>query len=153
MAEAGKHGIGAEPFRLMVDALLQGTGKLALANTSGEQGQKTLNSAKQTVIDLAEMGRRTLEDVREVLSSWHENDYRGASPPTFAQVVEHASAMDAGTHITKRSQPSGKKDFSSLSEYNEWAIVHDPQYKRIREGILVKGTTIKRQDYQPARTH
>lgn len=153
MVEAGKLGIGAEPFRLMVDTILSATGKTALANTSGEQGQKTLNAAKQTVIDLAEMERRTLEDVQEVLTSWRENDYRGASPPTFAQIVEHASAMNAGTHVTKRSQSSGKKDFSSLADYNEWAAIHDPQYKRIREGIIVKGTTVKRADYQPALVH
>lgn len=153
MVEAGKLGIGAEPFRLMVDTILSATGKTALANTSGEQGQKTLNAAKQTVIDLVEMDRRTLEDVQEVLTSWRENDYRGVSPPTFAQIVEHASAMAAGTHVTKRSQSSGKKDFSSLADYNEWAIVHDPQYKRIREGILVKGTTVKRADYRPELVH
>lgn len=153
MVEAGKLDIGAEPFRLMVDIILSATGKTALANTSGEQGQKTLNAAKQTVIDLAEMERRTLEDVQEVLTSWRENDYRGASPPTFAQIVEHASAMLAGTHITARRQESGKKEFASFQDYNEWAARNDPDYKRISEGILVKGTFIKRADYQPARVH
>lgn len=153
MVEAGKLGIGAEPFRLMVDTILSATGKTALANTSGEQGQKTLNAAKQTVIDLAEMERRTLEDVQAILTSWRENDYRGTSPPTFAQIVEHASAMLAGTHITARRQDSGKKEFASLADYNEWAARHDPQYKRIREGILVKGTTVKRTDYQPELRH
>lgn len=152
-AQAAKCNVGAEPFRLMVDALLDATGKTALANTSGELGQHTLNQAKETVVTLLEMNRRTVEDVRDVLSSWRENDYRGASPPTFGQVVEHASAMAAGTHITKRRQDSSKKDFGSLTEYNEWAIVHDPHYKRISEGILVKGTQVKRTNYQPVRTH
>lgn len=153
MAEAGKYGIGAEPFRLMVDAVLVATGKAALANTSTDYGQRALNDAKQTVISLAEMGRRTLEDVEEVLCSWKENDYRGASPPTFQQIGEHASAMAAGTHRTARRQESGKKDFASLADYNEWAARNDPEYKRIKEGILVKGTFIKRAEYQPVRTH
>lgn len=153
MGQAGKLGIGAEPFRLMVDSILTATGKTALANTSGELGQKTLNGAKQTVIDLAEMGRTALEDVQEVLLSWKEHDYRGASPPTFAQIVEHASAMAAGTHRTARRQDGNKKDFASYQDYNEWAARNDPEYKRIGEGILIRGTQVKRANYQPARAH
>lgn len=153
MAEASKHGIGPEPFRLMVDTVLEATGKIALADTSSELGQQALNAAKQTVVTLLEMNRRTVEDVQDVLRSWRENDYRGTSPPTFAQIVEHASAMLAGTHVTVRRQDNGKKEFSSLSDYNEWAARHDPQYKRIREGIVVKGTVVKRDFYQPVTVH
>lgn len=153
MARASTHNVGAEPFRLMVDAVLTATGKIALANTNGDLGQATLNQAKETVVTLLEMGRRTLEDVQAVLTSWREHDYRGHSPPTFLQIVEHASAMAAGTHITKRRQESGKKDFASLAEYNEWARYNDPEYQRIREGIIVKGTTVKRTDYRPALAH
>lgn len=152
-SQASKLGVGPEPFRLMVDAVLTATGKIALANTTGEIGQKTLNRAKDTVITLLEMKPRTVEDVEAILISWRENDYRGESPPSFEQVVEHASAMDAGTHVTKRRQDTAKKDFASLADYNEWAARNDPQFKRIKEGILVKGTFVKRQDYQPARTH
>lgn len=151
--QASKHGVGPEPFRLMVDAVLTATGKMALANTSGELGQKTLNRAKDTVITLLEMKPRTAEDVGAILTSWRENDYRGTSPPTFEQIVEHASAMDAGTHITKRRQDSGKKEFASFQDYNEWAARNDPDYKRISEGILVKGTFVKRADYRPAMVH
>lgn len=151
--QANKHQIGPEPFRLMLDAVLGATGKIALANTSGDLGQQTLNQAKQTVVTLLEMGRRTIEDVQAVLDSWRQNDYRGNSPPTFAQIVEHASAMAAGTHISTRRQDNGKKDFSSLADYNEWAARNDPQYKRIGEGILVKGTLIKRSNYRPQPVH
>ena len=148
-----KHGVGPEPFRLMVDAVLDATGKTSLANTNGDAGQKTLNAAKQTVIDLLEMGRRTLEDVQTVLESWRNDDWRGASPPSFSQIVEHASAMDAGTHVTVRSQDSGKKEFASLADYNTWAARHDPECKRIREGVLIKGTLIKRDNHQLAVMH
>lgn len=148
MAQAAKHGVGPEPFRLMVDAVLDATGKRALADTNGEQGQKTLNQAKETVSTLLEMGRHTLEDVQAVLVSWRENDWRGTSPPTFEQIVEHASAMAAGTHITARRQDSSKKEFASLGDYNEWARRNDPECKRIREGVLIKGTMIKRDSYQ-----
>lgn len=151
--EASKYGIGPEPFRLMVDAILDVSGKTSLANTNGDLGQQTLNHAKETVITLIEMGRRVLEDVEAVLFSWRENDWRGTSPPTFAQIVEHASAMDAGTHITAKRQDSGKKDFSSFQDYNEWAKRNDPEYKRIREGVLIKGITVKRDNYQPAMVH
>lgn len=147
-AQAGKHNVGPEPFRLMVDAVLCATGKTALANTSGEHGQQALNQAKETVVTLLEMGRGTIEDVQAVLSSWRENDYRGASPPSFGQIVEHASAMAAGTHITKRRQDSTKKEFASMQEYHDWARRHDPQCKRIAEGIIVHGTAIKRPNYQ-----
>jgi len=151
--QASKHGVGPEPFRLMVDAVLDATGKTSLANTSGDTGQQVLNQAKEAVITLIEMGRRTVEDVQTILVSWRENDYRGSSAPSFGQIVEHASAMDAGTHITARRQDTGKKEFSSLGDYNEWAKRHDPQYKRIREGVLIKGTMIKRDHYQPATVH
>lgn len=153
-AEARRHGIGPEPFRLMVDAVLDATGKSALANTSGERGQRVLNEAKQTVLELAEMGRKTIEDVAAVLDSWRKDDYRGGSSPSFGQIVDHASAMAAGTHVTKRQpQDTAKKEFMSMADYNEWAARNDPQYKRIREGILVKGNLIKRDNYQPARAH
>jgi hypothetical protein len=152
--KAAKYGIGPEPFRLMVDSVLDATGKTALANTTGDLGQQTLNQAKETAITLVEMGRRTLEDVQAVLSSWRHDDWRGASPPSFGQIVEHASAMDAGTHMTaRRRQDSGKKEFGSLTEYNEWAARNDPDYKRIKEGVLIKGTLIKRNNYQPVMTH
>lgn len=153
MADARKHDVGPEPFRLMVDAVLDATGKTSLANTNGDAGQKTLNQAKQTVVDLLEMGRRTVEDVQAVLDSWRVNDYRGASPPSFGQIVEHASAMDAGTHVTVRSQDSSKKEFASFADYNAWAARHDPECKRIREGVLIKGTLIKRDNYQIAMVH
>lgn len=151
--QASKHGVGPEPFRLMLDAVLTATGKIALANTNGDLGQQTLNQAKETVITLLEMGRRTLEDVTAVLVSWREDDYRGASPPTFTQIVEHASAMAAGTHITAKRQESGKKEFSSFADYNEWARRNDPEYKRIKEGVLIKGMLVKRDSYQPAMVH
>lgn len=147
-AKASSQGVGPEPFRLMIDAVLSATGKTALANTSGELGQQTLNQAKETVVSLLEMGRRTLEEVQEVLISWRENDWRGASPPSFGQIVEHASAMAAGTHRTARRQDSSKKEFTSMQEYNEWARRNDPQCKRIAEGIVVRGTAIKRNNYQ-----
>lgn len=153
MGEAGRYGVGPQPFRMMVDAILDATGKTSLANTNGENGQRTLNQAKQCVIDLLEMQRRTVEDVQAVLDSWRNNDYRGASPPSFQQIVEHASAMDAGTHITVRGQDSSKKEFSSFADYNQWAARHDPDFKRIREGVLIKGTMIKRDAYQPAVVH
>lgn len=153
MADARKHGVGPGPFRQMLDAILDATGKTALANTTGEAGQQTLNRAKQTVVDLLEMGKQTVEDVQAVLDSWRDNDWRGTSAPSFAQIVEHASAMDAGTHVTARGQDSGKKDFSSFADYNEWAARNDPEYKRIREGVLIKGTLIKRDAYQPAMVH
>lgn len=153
MAQAAKHGIGAEPFRLMVDAVLDATGKMALAGTNCDLGQQVLNQAKETVVTLLEMKRCSLEDVQDVLRSWRENDWRGHSPPTFAQIVEHASAMDAGTHRTARKQDSGKKEFASLADYNEWAARNDPDYKRIREGILVKGTFVRRESYQPTLVH
>lgn len=149
MADARKHNIGPEPFRRMLDAILEATGKSALANTNGDLGQQTLNQAKQTVIDLAEMGRVAVEDVEAVLDSWRNDDYRGASCPTFRQIVEHASAMAAGTHITVRRAESGKKEFASLTEYNEWAVRNDPEYKRITEGVLIRGTVVKRAHYQP----
>jgi hypothetical protein len=152
-AQAAKHGVGAEPFRLMVDAVLDATGKRALADTDTEPGQRTLNQAKETALTLAGMGRRTLEDVQDVLRSWREDDYRGASAPTFGQIVEHASAMAAGTHVTTRRQEGSKKEFSSLADYNEWAARNDPQYKRIREGIIVRGTFTKREQYQPVMAH
>lgn len=152
-AQASKHGVGPEPFRLMVDAVLEATGKTALANTDGEMGTRTLNQAKETVATLLQMGRCTLEDVQAVLVSWRENDYRGTSPPSFGQIVEHASAMAAGTHITARRQDSGKKEFSSLSDYNEWARRNDPECKRIKEGVLIKGTFIKRDNYQLSVVH
>jgi hypothetical protein len=151
--QAAKHGVGAEPFRLMVDAVLDATGKRALADTDTEPGQRTLNQAKETALTLAGMGRRTLEDVQDVLRSWREDDYRGASAPTFGQIVEHASAMAAGTHVTTRRQEGSKKEFSSLADYNEWAARNDPQYKRIREGIIVRGTFTKREQYQPVMAH
>lgn len=151
--QASKFSVGPEPFRLMVDSVLDATGKTSLANTNGDLGQQTLNAAKQTVVDLLEMGRRAVEDVEVVLASWRENDWRGASPPSFKQVVEHASAMDAGTHITAKRQEMGKKDFSSFQDYNEWAARNDPDYKRIREGVLIKGMLVKRDSYQPAKVH
>lgn len=153
MTQAAKHNIGPEPFRLMVDAVLQATGKLAIANTSGEYGQKVLNQAKETVVSLLEIRPRTVEDVEAIFVSWRENDYRGASPPTFEQILDHASAMDAGTHITKRSQDTSKKDFASFKDYDQWAERHDPQHRRIAEGIVIKNTFVKRANYQPARTH
>jgi hypothetical protein len=152
--QASKFGVGPEPFRHMVDAVLDATGKTSLANTNGDLGQQTLNASKQTVVDLLEMGRRTIEDVETVLISWRENDWRGASPPSFKQIVEHASAMDAGTHITAKRQDSTKKDFSSFADYNEWAARNDPEYKRIRtDGVLIKGMLVKRDSYQPAMVH
>lgn len=152
--QAAQQGVGPEPFRRMVDAILDATGKTSLANTNGERGQETLNAAKQTVVDLLEMGRRTVEDVEAVLHSWRENDYRGASCPTFRQVVEHASAMDAGTHITAKRQEGSKKDFASFADYNEWAARNDPEYKRIRtDGVVIKGMLVKRDSYQPAMVH
>lgn len=152
-AQAAQHGIGPEPFRLMVDSVLSATGKTALANTTGDIGQSTLNAAKETVCTLLEMNRRTLEDVQAVLVSWREDDYRGASPPTFAQIVEHGSAMAAGTHITKRGQSGSKKEFSSYQDYNDWARHHDPECKRIREGITIKGILVKRPDYRLQPVH
>lgn len=152
-AQAAKHNVGPEPFRLMVDAVLAATGKIALANTNGELGQQTLNQAKETVVTLLEMKRSTPEDITAVLASWQQNDWRGSSPPTFAQIVEHASAMDAGTHITARRQETGKKEFASFTDYNEWAARNDPDFKRIREGVVIKGTLIKRDNYQPAMVH
>lgn len=137
----------------MVDAVLAATGKIALANTNGDLGQRALNQAKETVVALLEMGRHSLEDVEAVLRSWREDDYRGASPPTRLQIVEHSSAMLAGTHITAKRQDTGKKEFSSFADYNEWAARHDPDYKRIREGVVIKGTMIKRDRYQPALAH
>lgn len=151
--QASKHGVGPEPFRLMVDAVLDASGKTSLANTNGDLGQQTLNAAKQTVVDLLEMGRRTVEDVEAVLTSWRENDYRGASPPSFKQIGEHASAMDAGTHVTAKRQEGAKKEFASFADYNEWARRNDPEYKRIREGVLIKGMMVKRDSYQPAMVH
>lgn len=151
--QASQHGIGPEPFRLMVDAVLAATGKIALANTNGDLGQQTLNQAKETVITLLEMGRRTVEDVEAVLVSWRENDWRGTSPPTFGQIVEHSSAMLAGTHVTAKRQDTGKKEFASFADYNEWAARHDPDYKRIREGVLIKGMLVKRDFYQPVFAH
>lgn len=152
-AQASKRGVGAEPFRLMVDSVLTATGKIALANTNGDLGQQTLNQAKETVVTLLEMGRCTLEDVEAVLLSWRENDWRGTSPPTFVQIVEHASAMAAGTHITTRRQDSSKKEFASMADYDDWARRNDPEYKRIREGVLIKGTFVKRDNYRPALAH
>lgn len=148
MTRATAHSVGPEPFRLMVDAVLDATGKTSLANTNGDLGQAALNQAKETVVTLLEMGRRTIEDVQAILVSWCEDDWRGTSPPTFGQIVEHASAMAAGTHVTKRRQEGAKKEFASLSDYNEWARRNDPECKRIREGILIRGTTIKRASYQ-----
>jgi hypothetical protein len=153
MGKAAKYGIGPEPFRLMVDSILDATGKTALANTNGDLGQQTLNQAKEAVITLVEMGRRTLEDVQAVLASWRQDDWRGASPPSFGQIVEHASAMAAGTHVTARRQELGKKEFASFADYNDWARHNDPEYKRIREGVVIKGINVKRPNYQPAIAH
>lgn len=153
VGQVGKYGVCPESFRLMVDTVLAVTGKTALSGTSGTKGEQVLNQAKETVVTLLEMNRRTIEDVQAVLTSWRENDWRGTSPPTFQQIVEHASAMAAGTHVTTRRQDSSKKDFASLQDYNEWAKRNDPEYKRIREGIIVKGTTVKRTDYRPALAH
>lgn len=152
MSSAAKHSVGPEPFRLMVDAVLDATGKTSLANTSGDLGQAALNQAKETVVTLLEMSRRTVEDVQAILASWSADDYRGGSAPSFGQIVEHASAMDAGTHVTKRRQNNSKKEFASYQDYNEWARRHDPECKRIKEGITIKGLLIKRPDYrlQPA---
>lgn len=153
MAQAAKCNVGPEPFRLMVDAVLDATGKAALANTNGDLGQQTLNQAKETVATLLEMGRTCLEDVQAVLCSWRENDWRGTSPPTFGQIVEHASAMAAGTHITARRQDNGKKEFASMADYNEWARRNDPQCTRIREGVMIKGNLIRRENYQLPMVH
>lgn len=114
MTDARKHGVNAKTFRLMVDAILDAAGKRAIAETSGDMGQRALNQAKDTVVGLLEMGMRSADEIDMILASWRENDYRGATAPSFGQVLEHASKMAAGKHVAAPAAPKQTKSMSNF---------------------------------------
>jgi hypothetical protein len=111
-------GVDAMAFRLVVDALLDGFGKKALADAGDE---KTLNHAQDVALIVMGISERfrTPTGVATVFKSWHDNDWRGDSLPTSEQYKEHASLMAAGKVVcTRKDKPPEPATFS----FKQWML-------------------------------
>lgn len=145
-AEAKRLDIAPPTFREMVDLVLEGTGKRAMAEA--EEEDQTLNLAQRCVLTLARMDERfrDVNGIADVLDSWTLHDWRGerGEPPTFNQLQEHASKVLADRHKTTDPKAAEKSEFRSMSEYKEWAATHDPEQKLLQAGVMIKGMIVRR---------
>lgn len=80
--------------RPLVNALLDLTGRRALAEIDNELGRRALAEAHETVVALWQMGRRSVPAMQELATAWSD-DWRGAAGtrPTMRQVLELASSL------------------------------------------------------------
>jgi hypothetical protein len=114
-------GVDAAAFRLVVDALLDGFGKKALADAGDE---KTLNHAQEVALIVMGISERfrVPAGVASVFKSWRDNDWRGDSLPTSEQLKEHASLMAAGkVTCTRKDKPPEPAKPVKL-DYRKWLL-------------------------------
>lgn len=96
--------VGVEPkqFRLIVDEILRGMGKLELA----EHDERTLTEAQDVARCLIGVNERykTPEGVKAVFDTWYGNNEFNGKPPYASQVKAYASQIIAG--VVKAKQPA-----------------------------------------------
>ena len=103
MVVAEKHGLTPRQMTALVDAVLEVTGQLALANTDSIPGQRALSAAQEVAGALVQMGKRTPEDVHHIYAvfkshnpTWHP------VPSQIAQFANHEMAKPQPTFSEER---------------------------------------------------
>lgn len=99
-ADVAKLGVGAEQFRLIVDEILRGMGKLDLA----DHDERTLNEAQDVARCLVALDARykTPDGVKVVFDTWYGNNEFKGKAPYASQVKSYASQILAGKVKTKQ---------------------------------------------------
>lgn len=99
-ADVAKLGVGAEQFRLIVDEILRGMGKLELA----DHDERTLNEAQDVARCLVALDARykTPDGVKVVFDTWYGNNEFKGKAPYASQVKSYASQILAGKVKTKQ---------------------------------------------------
>ena len=98
MVVAEKHGLTPRQMTALVDAVLDVTGQLDLANTDSIHGERALADAQEAARALVQMGKRTPEDVHHIYAvfkshhpTWH---------PVASQIAKYAN------HEMAQAQPT-----------------------------------------------
>lgn len=113
VSDAQKFGVQPQQFREMVDCLLAGCAKRALADTDSPDGEQVLLHAQSTTLTLVKLDTRfrSVTGIQSIFDSWENNDFRGGTVPSSGQVLEHASKMVAGKVTCERKdKPQAKAE-------------------------------------------
>lgn len=99
-ADVAKLGVNAEQFRLIVDEILRGMGKLDLA----DHDDRTLAEAQDVARCLVALDARykTPDGVKVVFDTWYGNNEFKGKAPYASQVKSYASQILAGKVKTKQ---------------------------------------------------
>lgn len=104
VADAKRFGVEPATFREMTDCLLLGCGKKSRADVNSDDGEQVLLHAQAVVLNLIQLSPnfRSVKGIESIFKSWQDNDYRGDSAPSSAQVIEHAGKMTDGKVVCER---------------------------------------------------
>ncbi len=99
-ADLARLGVEPKQFRLIVDEILRGMGKLDLAN----HDERTLTEAQDVAHCLVSLDARykTPEGVKTVFDTWYGNNEFNGKAPYASQVKSYASQILAGKVKTKQ---------------------------------------------------
>lgn len=99
IASARRLGIDEKTFRLMVDALLTGTGKMLVANGRSEDAEKVHRQAQESILEIIGYSVTTYPDetaIAKLVKSYKSYNGWQTQPPSNLQLMTHAARVVSG---------------------------------------------------------
>lgn len=138
--EAQSFGVPPERFRLLCDEFLTGFGRKARAYA--EEDGRSLNHAQKLTLELVRMSElfRVEGGIERVFHSWRDNDYRGDTPPTSEQFMDHASLLSDGRVVNTRKDKSNANSKRTDTRAAPDGYVDLANYS---SGVIVRTSTVR----------
>ena len=95
----------------LANAILDMTGKRALADAGGAESERVLAAAHEAAVTLYQMGVKSESALLALEPEWRD-DWRGCNGGTAKQLLEFVSERQGGKQPSKRSNGNGRNDAS-----------------------------------------
>ena len=103
-------GLTMAQFVPMVNVILEKRGEAKLAQQAGKFGADALRNAQEAALSILQLDPArfgSAAGIESVFQSWEENDYRGKTTPSHAQLTNHANLVVNGREKENGSYQNG----------------------------------------------